>query len=399
MKKERPRGQIKDLGGGTFRIAVPLGKGLKGERPYHHETLHNSTPAKARKKVTSILASVDDGTFFEPSRMPLKDMIALWRERKVRKGVKRSTLETYDSAIRTHIEPVLGEVQLRQLNTERLQGFFDRLQDAGMMPSTMRIVFAPIKQVFDLAVRYNHLKDNPCRFVELPPMNEPKKAKVFDEKEVFRFISAAASCPDDFIFLFALVTGVRPCEFLGLQYPSLQLVHEDGVERGLCLITDTLTRSRHDRGWYLSTPKTEKGRRPVYFPAFMYHALDARRESHLENLRRLGKTHQLVFTNTLGDPYDQSLLGRGRFLQVLKRAGIPTEGRTLYTLRRSSATFSMFLGESVKELSDRLGHRNVQFTQNEYVDVLPVMQRTVSDRLENFLFRTNFAQHGAEGIH
>lgn len=396
-KKPRPRGQIRDLGGGKFRIAVPLSEGAKGERPYHHETLYGSTPAKARARVHSILARVDDRSYFEPSRKPLKEITALWLERKRRKNLKQSTLETYEIFTRTHIDTALGAIEIKRLSVRLLQDFFDQLQDAGMKPSTMRLVYVPLRQSLDLAVTYGYLKDNPALRVELPPMNEPRKAKVFDEREVARFIMAVAQEADDFIFLFALVTGLRPCEFIGMEYPHLELVTEGEVERGLCRIVRAVVRKRGG-GWYFSTPKTEKGRRSIYFPAFMCHALESRRAAHLENLRRLGKTHELVFTNRRGEPLDRDILGRGQFRRALKRAGISAEGRTLYTLRRSSATLSMLLGESVKALSDKLGHASVEFTQNEYVDVLPSMQRTVSDRLENFLFRTNFAQLGIDVV-
>ncbi len=401
-KKQRPRGQIKDMGGGKFRIAVPLGEGPKGERPYHHETLHNSTPAKDLKRVNSILAKVDDDTYFEPSRMLLKEATTMWLERVARKEkqgkLKRSTLQTCEFFVDTYIAEKLGESQLRHLSVKNLQDFFDDLEDDGMKPSTMRLIYTPIKQTLDLMVRFNHLRENPVLKVELPQMNDPKKAKPFDEKEVFRFITAALEVPNDFIFLFALITGVRPCEFLGLKYPYLELVmDEEGVERGLCRVTETIVKDR-EGGWYFSTPKTKKGRRPICFPAFMYHSLMARKDAHLENLARLGKSHQLVFTNSKGEPLGYTTLNNSRFVRVLKRAEIPTEGRTLYSLRRSSATLSMLLGESPRALSDKLGRASVEFTQDEYVDVLPVTQRIMSDRLENFLFRTNFAQHGAERV-
>lgn len=396
----RPRGQIKNLGNGKFRIAVPLKESPKGERPYHHETLHNSTPAKARKRLNSVLASVDDGSYFEPSRALLSDTIKQWLERKQRKeregDIKFSTLQTYEIFARKHIA-VLGNVQLRNLSVKLLQEFFDGLQDSGMKPSTMRLVYAPLKQALDLAVTYGQIKENPVLKIDLPRKNEPKKAKPFDEKEVFRFIQAAIQQPNDYIFLFALVTGTRPCEFIGMSYPNLELITEDGVERGLCRIAETVVKKR-GHGWYFSSPKTEKGKRPICFPAFMYHTLMARKNAHLENLSRLGKAHQLVFTNSRGEPLDRDILGRGQFKRLLDRAEIPREGRTLYSLRRSLATLSSFLGEKSKTISTALGHASVHFTEDEYIDTLPVTQRMMSDRLENFLFRTTFALNSTDTV-
>ncbi|HKS26336.1 MAG TPA: site-specific integrase [Pyrinomonadaceae bacterium] len=401
-KKPRPRGSIKDLGGGKFRIAVYLGEDARGKRSYHNETLYNSTPAKAQKRLTAIQAKVDDGTYFQPSHITLKEAVAIWRERmerKVKNGeLKLSTLQAYDSYVEYYARWEFNETQLRNVTVEAIQQFVDALQDEGLKSSTIRVVCVPLWQTLKLMVKYGRIKENPTLHVELPAMNEPKKAKVFDEKEVFQFIEAAAQFPDDFIFLFALITGMRPGEFIGLRYPYLELDRdENGVERGLCRVMETVVRNR-EGGWYFSTPKTEKSKRPIYFPSFMLHELMARKRVHLENLRRLGKTHELVFANSRGEPYDRDWLRNTAFMRVLDRAGIPREGRSLYSLRRSTATLSMLLGESPKTLSDKLGHTSVEFTQNEYVDVLPIGRKTMSDRLETFLFRRNFAEHGAEGV-
>ena len=80
-----------------------------------------------------------------------------------------------------------------------------------------------------------------------------------------------------------------------------------------------------------------------------------------------------------------------RFCACCRAAGLSTEGRSLYTLRRSHATLSLLTGDNLKSLSERLGHVSVEFTQDEYVDVLPVMQRQAATRLEERLLRTQLA--------
>jgi hypothetical protein len=51
--------------------------------------LHDTTPTKAEKRCTQILAQVDAGTYFEPSRMTLKDFIEKeWLPQKARDGVR-----------------------------------------------------------------------------------------------------------------------------------------------------------------------------------------------------------------------------------------------------------------------------------------------------------------------
>ncbi len=256
---------------------------------------------------------------------------------------------------------------------------------------------ASYEEIEAAVLKYGKIQANPARDVELPPRGKSKKARVFNEEEVFQFIEATRQESNDLVFVFALFTGLRPCEFIGLEYDRVELVKEGDDERGLAHITRTVVKLKGG-GWEFSSPKTEAGIRSIYFPAFLYHELEARKESHLTRLKILGQSHRLIFTNSKGNPLDRDNLGARQFKNVLTRAKLSCEGRTLYTLRRSSATFSLLLGDSLKGISEKLGHTKVEFTQNEYMDVLPTMQRITSDRLENFLLRRNLADSEAEGV-
>ena len=144
-------------------------------------------------------------------------------------------------------------------------------------------------------------------------------------------------------------------------------------------------------GWYFETPKTPAARRKVHFPASLYHELMARKDAQLGRLRLLGLSHQLVFTMATGEPFCTGTLWR-RVRKVCARAGISTDGRSSYTLRRSHATLSLLANERLKSLSERMGHVSVEFTRDEYIDTLPEMQQIAADRLEQELLRTNLAQ-------
>src|SRR5207237_1191684 len=149
--------------------------------------------------------------------------------------------------------------------------------------------------------RHGLLRVNPADLVELPSRNKPKKAKVFDEDEAVRFVEAAWRERRYVIFVFALLTGMRPSEFFGVEHTDLSLeTFEAGglvVERGVARVTKAVVWSKGR--WFFNEPKTGAGKRTIYFPAAIYHELTAQKGEHLERLGRLGQKHQLVFTNTL----------------------------------------------------------------------------------------------------
>jgi integrase len=76
---------------------------------------------------------------------------------------------------------------------------------------------------------------------------------------------------------------------------------------------------------------------------------------------------------------------RRHFKPVLKRAGLP-ESLRLYDLRHSCATLLLAANENPKVIGERLGHASVKMTMDTYSHVLPSMQRSASDKLEDMLF-------------
>ena len=138
---------------------------------------------------------------------------------------------------------------------------------------------------------------------------------------------------------------------------------------------------------YLSTPKTESSQRRIYFPASIYYDLLSRKEEHLERLRKLGQRHELVSTGECGHPLHPGTLWR-RLRKLCRLAGVGDEGRSLYTLRRSHAALSLLARDNLVSLSERMGHTSVEFTQDEYIDSLPVMQQEAADNLKGMLLRT-----------
>lgn len=362
-KKPRQRGQVISLGDGKFKIAVPLGN-VAGRRPYHNETLRNSTEPKAWKRVNTLLALVDSGKYFSASRQTVRELMTEFMDRLRRRGLKQSTLESYQGQIEKHIVPSLGEYPLSKLTLDNVQTFYDSLQDKGFKPSFVRLIHQRLKAALTFARTRKRIEFNPTEGVELPPLTKTKKAKVFDEQEALDFIEAARREHNDMMFIFVLLTGMRPSEFFGIAYDDLSLAREADRERGRADITRAVARKKGG-GWYLSTPKTESSIRTIYFPASVYHELMATKGEKLERLNKLGQKHQLIFTNERGEAFSRASAQR-RFNKVCKRAGISTEGRSLYTLRRSHATISLLAGEDLKSLSERLGHVSVEFTQDEY---------------------------------
>lgn len=100
------------------------------------------------------------------------------------------------------------------------------------------------------------------------------------------------------LFLLAIETGMRPGEYLALQWNDLEL------ETGFLTVRRTV-KTRKGGGYYFATPKTSKGNRPLYLSSNPVAALKTHRMRQLEHKLLLGVSHRdtdLIFANELGDP-------------------------------------------------------------------------------------------------
>jgi len=78
----------------------------------------------------------------------------------------------------------------------------------------------------------------------------------------------------------------------------------------------------------------------------------------------------LVFGRENGQRLDPPLVTR-HFVRLAHVAGLPPI--RLHDLRHTSASIGLAAGESMKEISDRLGHSSITLTMNTYTHVAPVL--------------------------
>ena len=99
----------------------------------------------------------------------------------------------------------------------------------------------------------------------------------------------------------------------------------------------------------------------------------------------------LIFANERGGPLDLSNVVKRHFKPILSRAGLPSNIR-LYDLRHSCATILLQAGMNPKIVSERLGHASITLTLDTYSHVLPDMQESAAERMEQVIFGTSGTQ-------
>ena len=376
-------GQIIKRGDRTWLVRIFMGRDAKGKQKFHHKTIHG-VKRDAERYLTAVRREMDLGVFVEPSAMSLNEYLDRWLRDAARPRVSRRTADGYAGLLERYIRQPLGHKQLDKLQVLDIQKVYGEMLARGLSARIVRHAHSALHNALKQAVKWGLLSRNPSDMAELPKVPH-KERRVLSAEEAQEFLKAAAVMPHGLIFEFALLTGMRPEEYLALQWADVNF------ERGTAQVRRALV--RHKKSWSFEEPKTARSRRMVYLPAPLMQKLASHKRQQAEARLKLGAAWQafdLVFCSEEGTPLSIPNITYRYFRPLLTKAKLPRI--RLYDLRHSCATLLLIAEENPKVVSERLGHSTIVLTLDTYSHVLPHMQQSASARLESLLYNKGSAQ-------
>ena len=230
------------------------------------------------------------------------------------------------------------------------------------------------------AVKWGTLARNPALGVSVP--SEPRREMcVLTAEEAARFQEESRRHERGLVFSFSLATAMRPGEVQALRWQDCDL------NEGKITVQQSLVVLKGGK-WEIGEPKTRQSRRIIPLPRSIAVELRAHRvaqASYRLETKAKYRDLDLVFASRTGAPINSQNLANRTLKPILKAAGLPKKFRW-YDCRHTCATLLMAAGEHPKVVSERLGHATVAFTLDRYAHVLPGMQESASDRLEQILY-------------
>ncbi len=252
--------------------------------------------------------------------------------------------------------------------------------ERGLSPRTVRYAHAILSMALRKAVEFNYIVRNPCEFTELPKEIK-EETKAMSPSQASEFLSHAQNDRLGLVFEFAMISGMRPEEYLALRWSDIDFVNRTAkVQRALVWLKG---------GYKMSEPKTKKSRRNIPLPNDLMLKLKEHKKQQLEHRFKLSESYEkldLVFATEMGTPIHYRNLTQRHYEKIIKKAGLEGGGFVLYSLRHTCATLLLASGENPKVVADRLGHTSVKMTLDTYSHVLPDMQRSASDKLGAMLY-------------
>jgi len=380
------RGHIIKRYKNSYTIVLNLGVDPSTGKRKQQWVSVKGTKKEAEKRLAELLHQIDTGTFMKPGKTTLAEYLERWLKDYVWPNLAPRTAEGYESIIRRHLMPKLGNIHLTQLKPEHLQRYYsDRLLrgrwdgKGGLSPRSVRHHHMTLHSALQNAVKWGLIQRNPADAVD-PPKAQKAEMQTWDESEIRHFLDATKESVYYPIFYLALFTGLRRSELLALRWQDVDFFY--------CQIY--VSRSMH----HLKTgeivfrqPKSAKGNRTIALSPSTLKILRAHREKQEAEAIMLGKPvtdNDLVFCHPDGNPSLPGTISHA-WDRAVRRAGLRVI--RLHDARHTHASYMLKQGIHPKVVQERLGHSSIQVTLDTYSHVAPGIQEKAAARLDD-IFKT-----------
>jgi integrase len=303
------------------------------------------------------LHAQDRGAMIDPNAGRIT--VAAWAAEWLASGPHRrsSTKRIYETNLRLHVLPVLGEHELAGLTSTICSRWLQQVateptaDGVTLAAGTVHQVYRTFQTLLRAAASAGRLNVSPLGVVTSPKGNKREMLTLTADQ-----VATLADTIDERYRALVLVAAwcrPRASEMAGLRWNRVDLLGRR--------ITIFEQLDREDgKGFVTSTTKTAKGVRHVPIPKVVAAAL----QEHLEAGRGESGHGGLVFTSPKGSPLDMHSF-RSRFWRpATDAAGIPPV--TIHEMRHTCASLSLAAGVDIKMLQQILGHASAAMTLDLY---------------------------------
>lgn len=214
--------------GGTYRITVSCGYDTKGKQIRKSTTYKPSVTLRKKqteKALNKFVAEFEEKCAGMPSldeNMRFEEMAEWFIENYAKNKLKLVTAYNYESQIKNHLLPELGNIKLKDFSPAKITAFF---KSRTYAPATCRKIYIIMQSVFARAVEQGFIKETPCtKAVILPRAEQDKEKKPFlDEHQAKELLTMVDDSTVQFnnIIKVLLYTGMRSGECLALRWQDI----------------------------------------------------------------------------------------------------------------------------------------------------------------------------------
>ena len=301
--------------------------------------------------------------------MTFKDFIELYFQ-DMQTRTKPTTIANKRSMVDHKITPYFGKRHLDDItpmDIRKWQNLLIAHRDAKGTPykeTYLRSINNQITAIFNYAVTYYNLKENPCHKAGAMGKKNADEMLFWTKDEFKKFIDSIRDRPVGYaVFMTFYYTGMREGELLALTPEDIDF------KRKAIRINKNYQQVNGEK--LIMTPKTSKSNRTITMPE----ALCACLKEYMAQCYELGLEDRMF-------PLTKSFLHR-----EMKRGCDRSKVKKIriHDLRHSHAAALIEMNVSPKLLQDRLGHERIQTTLDTYGHLYPNKQAELAGQFDEVM--------------
>mgnify|MGYP003700002787 CR=1 FL=1 len=363
-----------------------------GDKRKRIERVGGNTKREAEEALRKALDALETG-YIAPTKTTLSDYLNDWVENFIKVMRKENTYVLYKKMVSMYISPLIGSVQLKDLQPYHIDYMINELAKVNLSNTTRQLIYRVLHSALERAVKLRIIKENPCRYVD-GPKKDKFIANVLTEEEYYKILGLLdINTYNDYLFYLILQTelelGLRKGELLGLEWRDIDFHENLVIIRNNMVVIDGRIA--------VNTTKTEESMRTLYISDELKELLKNHKKRQIENRLKYGEHYQkniidgieydFVFTQENGKHIHPIWLNK-KLRNLIKQAGINKRIR-FHDLRHTNATFLLSQGVDLKTIQKRLGHARIQTTFDFYSHVTMEMQKKATDKIREILWWQN----------
>lgn len=278
--------------------------------------------------------------------------------------LKRNTWETKDCIIRTKLLPYFADKKMKDIKPADIIHWQNEMlayrdeKGKQFKPTYLKALQSELSALFNHAVRFYELKNNPVRKAGALGKGKPDEMLFWTKEEFLQFADAVKDKPLSYVaFQILYWCGIREGELLALTLEDIDF------ENKIMHITKSYQRIRGED--VITDPKTPKSKRDVVVPDFLCDEIlkYAKVMNFSEEDRMFSVTKSYLHRE----------MTRGASKAGVKRIRV-------HDLRHSHVSLLIHMGFSAVAIGKRVGHESQNITFR-YAHMFPTEQNEMADKL------------------
>ncbi|MEC1940159.1 site-specific integrase [Bacillus velezensis] len=395
---------IEKRGEKSYRLIVEVGTKGKRKKEKKSIRIEDEKLLKSPKKLRTFLesewykfkAEIEAGTYIKPQKRTFNMFVDDWENKYAMSHLDGKTIETYNYIMSKEIRPWFGDMHLEDIQPIHILNFLDdyKKSNENISSSSIHARYRIIRDILGRAAEWKIIGENPALNVKRPKQ-EYKEYEIYTEEEInhiFHLLDEYAPLRNRVFIKFAITGGFRRGELLAIDESDLFF------DTNQVRIDESLQYTKK-HGYRFKAPKNKSSRTITLPTSVMQEAYILLKEIK-KNRLLLGelwvgwkedKNKLMLFGADNGKP--QYPTSPNTWWQKFTKRHNIKPGR-LHDLRHTHATMLVnqlgtVPGLNIKDISERLGHSNIQTTLNTYTHSNRQADALVADAIGNMIYSEN----------